>query len=82
MHNLDSEFGAKSYDNDEKNLYAQLVFETDFSPMHNLSAGFSVNADKMNQDYNFENIVEKETVSGVYGNTRSIITTKLFLWRD
>ena len=66
MHNLDSEFGAKSYDNDEKNLYAQLVFETDFSPMHNLSAGFSVNADKMNQDYNFENIVEKETVSGVY----------------
>ena len=66
MHNLNSEFGKKVYNNDEKNLYAQLVFETDFSPMHNLSAGFSLNADKMNQDYNLKNADEKETVSGVY----------------
>jgi outer membrane receptor protein involved in Fe transport len=66
MHNLDSEFGRKIYNNDEKNLYAQLIFETDFSPMHNLSAGLSLNADKMNQDYNLETVDEKETVSGVY----------------
>ena len=66
MHNLNSEFGHKIYDNNEKNLYTQLIFETDFSPMHNLSTGFSLNADKMNQDYNLENVDEKETVSGVY----------------
>jgi hypothetical protein len=33
MHNLNSEFGHKIYDNKEKNLYTQLIFETDFSPM-------------------------------------------------
>ena len=66
MHNLNSEFGHKIYDNNEKNLYTQLIFETDFSPIHNLSTGFSLNADKMNQDYNLENVDEKEIVSGVY----------------
>lgn len=66
IHNMDSEFGKKIYNNDEKNLYAQLVFETDFSPMHNLSAGLSVNSDQMDQKYIAENLNEKETVWGGY----------------
>ena len=67
MHNLESQFGSKVYNNDERNLYAQLIFETDLSEMHNISAGFSVNADRMSQDYlQTKNLDENETVIGGY----------------
>ena len=67
MHNLESQFGSKVYNNDERNLYAQLIFETDLSEMHNISAGLSVNADRMSQDYlQTKNLDENETVIGGY----------------
>ena len=45
LHQLDSRYGHKRYKADEKNAYAQLMFETNITPMHTLSAGLSINHD-------------------------------------
>ena len=73
MHGLDAVYGLKTYDVNEKNLYASLVFETNFTKMHNLSAGLSLNHDYLKQHYflNEDNLRhydlnEKETVPGAY----------------
>lgn len=75
-HDADNYFGNTIYDVNQKNGYAQLMFETDFTPKHNLSVGASVNHDNYeqeldltnrlvgNQDYLFG--VKKETTSGLY----------------
>lgn len=73
MHELDARFGNKSYSVNEKNLYASLMFETKFTPMHELSAGVSLNHDYLGQHSNVlvadgTNLAqcEKETVPGAY----------------
>ena len=50
-HRMDADYGHKVYDVDQKNLYASLLFESDFSPLHNMSAGLSFNRDHYGQDY-------------------------------
>lgn len=74
MHELDASFGHKTYEVNEKNAYVSLMYETDFSALHNLSAGASVAYDYLGQhlratpsanipaDY----LREKETTSGIY----------------
>ena len=59
MHQLDANYGHKQYYVNQKNGYAQLLFETNFSKQHNLSAGLSLNHDYLTRD-------EKETTSGIY----------------
>ncbi|MDE6561895.1 MAG: TonB-dependent receptor [Muribaculaceae bacterium] len=49
FHSLDASYGLKTYDVDEWNGYAQLIFETDFNDRNNLSAGLSFNHDSFNQ---------------------------------
>lgn len=49
MHKQNARYGDKAYYVNEKNLYASLMFETDFSPVHNLSAGLSLNHDYLSQ---------------------------------
>jgi outer membrane receptor protein involved in Fe transport len=49
LYNLDGSFGPKSYADRQQNLNAQLVLEHDFSDIHNLSAGLSLNADLMDE---------------------------------
>lgn len=44
-HDAWNRFGENRYDVTHKNAYAQLMFETDFTPRHNLSLGASVNHD-------------------------------------
>lgn len=74
MHMLDAAYGGKSYGVNEKNAYAQLMFESDFGPMHNLALGVSFNHDYLGQHYrlvNDEAIAptanrEKENVVGGY----------------
>lgn len=72
MHELESIYGVKSYDVNEKNINAQLMFETEFSPLHKLSAGLSMQHDYLSQHLRFtpttqtERIKEKETVGGAY----------------
>ena len=59
MHQLDAIYGLKHYDVNQKNAYAQLLFETNFTKQHNLSAGLSLNHDYLTRN-------EKETTPGVY----------------
>ena len=62
MHQLDANYGHKHYDVNEKNAYAQLLFETNFTKQHNLSAGLSLNHDYLGQ----EMFNDKETTLGIY----------------
>lgn len=45
IHHERSLYGKKTYDADQRNGYASLMFETDFSERHSLSTGLSVNHD-------------------------------------
>ena len=53
------QYGDKRYSVNEKNAYAQLMFETNLATVHNLSAGLSLNHDYLGAD-------DKETVPGLY----------------
>lgn len=71
FHQLDSFYGWKKYDVNEKSLYAQLMYETDFTSSHNLSCGLSLNHDYLTQNLFFATsrtikAREKETVGGTY----------------
>ena len=74
MHQLDAGYGHKLYDVNEKNLYASLVYETNISDIHNISAGISFNHDYLGQSYRTVNDKDanilkqndKETVPGIY----------------
>lgn len=77
MQDLTAGFGHKDYRVNEKNLYASLVFETNFDEHNNLSAGLSLNHDYLGQTLRYStadasltplpNIGnEKETVPGAY----------------
>ena len=59
MHLLDANYGEKHYSVNQKNVYAQLLFETNFTEQHNLSAGLSLNYDYLTKD-------DKETTPGAY----------------
>ncbi|MBR5748840.1 MAG: TonB-dependent receptor [Prevotella sp.] len=59
MHLLDANYGDKYYSVNQKNAYAQLLFETNFTKEHNLSVGLSLNHDYLTKD-------DKETTSGAY----------------
>ena len=74
MHQLDAQYGNKFYDLNEKNLYNSLMFETNFSTQHNLSAGLSVNHDYLGQRTHTN---EKETTPGVYAQYTYTLGTKL-----
>ena len=59
MHLLDANYGDKHYSVNQKNVYAQLLFETNFNEQHNLSTGLSLNYDYLTRD-------DKETTPGIY----------------
>ncbi|MDR1369577.1 MAG: TonB-dependent receptor, partial [Dysgonamonadaceae bacterium] len=51
-HDQQSIFGIRPYDATQMNLYANLMYETNFSPMHRVSAGLSLNYDRFDETYN------------------------------
>ncbi len=57
MHEQDSEYGSKRYYVNEKNVYASLVFESDFGESHNLSTGLSLNHDYFGQAFNPQTVL-------------------------
>ncbi len=59
MHLLEANYGEKHYSVNQKNAYAQLLFETNFTEHHNLSTGLSLNYDYLTRD-------DKETTPGAY----------------
>jgi outer membrane receptor for ferrienterochelin and colicin len=69
LHQMDANYGMKYYGVNEKNVYAQLLFETNFTEQHNLSTGFSLNHDYLNEVLRVnseESSAAKETTSGAY----------------
>lgn len=74
LHKQDAGYGYKLYDADQKNVYASLMFETNFDERNSISAGLSWNYDYYDQKYNLENDrdasivkdLEKESVPGAY----------------
>ncbi len=91
MHQLDALYGWKTYDANEKNLYASLMYETNLSSEHNISAGLSYNHDYINQhiqpgyaiiNNNTENngllyLKEKENTPGAYVQYTYTLGTRL-----
>lgn len=51
LHRLDAHYGNKRYKTNERNLYAQLMFETTFTVRHTLSAGLSINHDDPDSEF-------------------------------
>ena len=81
-HSLDASWGHKSYHVNQKNAYAQLMFETDFAFGHNLSAGLSVVHDYLKQDLQncgFDAEKERETTTGVYVQYTYTLTDKVMV---
>lgn len=74
LHKQEAGYGYKFYDVDQKNLYASLMFETNFDERNSISTGLSLNHDYFDQSYRLDNDKaagllhgqEKETVPGVY----------------
>lgn len=74
IHEQNSFYGHKVYDLNQKNGYASLLFETEFTNVHALSAGLSFNYDGFDQHYRLvnsggaalENSFPEESVSGAY----------------
>ena len=69
LHQMDADYGHKHYGVNQKNAYVQLLFETNFTQQHNLSAGLSLNHDyykqeMVNGDWPMHN--ERETTPGIY----------------
>lgn len=74
LHNQKSNYGQKTYNVYQKNLYASLMLEREFGQYHSLSTGLSLNVDDYNQSYRLINdpalpltkLVERETTPGAY----------------
>lgn len=71
IHHLRSEYGLKTYNADQRNGYASLLFETDFNDHHSLSAGLSLNHDRIEQT--------DETTPGAYAQYTYKLGEKLTL---
>lgn len=68
-HDADNNFGNTYYDVTQKNGYAQLMYETDFSERHSLSTGVSLNCDKYDEASSLflsDKTIDKEIVPGIY----------------
>lgn len=76
IHDAKNTFGRRTYDVNQKNGYAQLMFESDITPEHNISIGASLNYDKYDEAYDTGMevfpapsgyfAVTEETTPGVY----------------
>ncbi|MBP3229061.1 MAG: TonB-dependent receptor [Bacteroidaceae bacterium] len=82
-HDLDALFGHKTYDATERNLYASLIFETNFTQRHSLSAGLSLNYDGLRQRaaHIAPDVArrESETTPGAYAQYTYTLADRLIL---
>lgn len=87
IHQQDAGYGHKVYDVDQHNVYANLMFETNFNSRNSISMGTSVNYDYFDQDYRITNDMNtpltkskvKETVPGAYVQYTYNLNDKLIL---
>lgn len=69
IHKMNSLYGLRSYDVNNNNVYAQLMFETEFTPSHSISTGLSFNHDCFDERWKLlQNLVKApdENIGGVY----------------
>ena len=69
IHKMNSLYGLRSYDVNNNNAYAQLLFETEFTPSHSVSTGLSFNHDCFDERWNFVPDLVKapeENIGGAY----------------
>lgn len=70
MHLQDAFYGKRTYNVNEKNANAQLMYETGIGKDHNVSAGLSLNYDYLHENYNLGNAptqaITRETTPGGY----------------
>jgi len=76
IHDADNIFGKSIYYVNQKNSYVQLMFETDFTPEHNLSVGASINNDKYAETY--DNGKEAFPASSGFINDNSETTAGIY----
>ena len=73
LHKQDSYYDAKTYDAQQTNLYANLIFSTRFDEHHKLTAGASVNSDVFSENWSngldkmLHNFEREEFVPGIFG---------------
>ena len=65
LHKTDATYGNRTYDVDQSNVYAQLMYETDIITHHSISVGGSMTHDDM-KETTLDETREKETVAGMY----------------
>jgi outer membrane receptor protein involved in Fe transport len=82
FHRQDAAYGNRLYNVDQSAAYASLLFETELTPLHSLSAGLSYNYDGYKQQYRTDlryntllRNFEREAVPGAYAQYT-------FNWRD
>ncbi len=66
-HNQDAFYGKTSYDANQSNFYANLIYQTEFTPVHHFKAGASLNTDIFREKLNGQNYNMDEVVPGVFG---------------
>ncbi len=66
LHLQDAQYGHQQYDNNEKTLSAQLMYETNLGDAHQLSLGTSFNHYHSRQHLDGTRFHEKETTGGAY----------------
>lgn len=81
-HDQKSKYASSLYNLYETNLYASLMYERDFSPMHKLSTGLSYNWDKYSETIDIPQLTmgnqpDKETVTGAYAQYTFNLNDKL-----
>ena len=72
MHKQQAQYGIKQYDVNEKNAYASLMFETNFTDEHNLSAGLSLNHDYLHQTLTLPATAVPSDYGNIFPLTRGI----------
>ena len=66
LHLQDAQYGHQLYDNNEKTLAAQLMYETNFGDAHQLSVGTSLNHYHSREHLDGARLGENETTGGAY----------------
>ncbi|MBR6438958.1 MAG: TonB-dependent receptor [Bacteroidales bacterium] len=69
LHKMNSLYGLKTYDVNNNNAYAQLMFETEFTSNHSISTGLSFNHDCFDERWTLiPNLVKApdENIGGAY----------------
>lgn len=85
IHSQNSRFGHKIFDVDQRSVYAQAMYETDFTEAHKFSAGVNIAHDRLNEHSRLVQLAdapvlpfrEEETSAGAYAQYTFILAERL-----